>query len=222
MGPGLDRALRRKGILDRPACLAERPANFRNSSISIPTAPFRACPSVRRDLSLAPDADASVEDQQGWRARLWMTTRMLQQSAELLPDSVPTRCPLRSSAWACYCRKNAPLGVTLRAIDRTLTHDECNHQKRIASIARRIEARGLAKRCARLNSPTCPTSTASYPIGLIVLHPGQCSPTRSVGTRCDRSISAVPAILEPSANRLGSGSRSSRGAPDRRIAWCYP
>ncbi len=130
MGLGLDRLLMlRKGI---PDIRLLRSSDARVHRQLLDLEPYRAVssmPPVRRDLSLALDSDASVEDLgDAVRAALGDDANVV-ESVELLSqtpyDALPASAIERMGALPS--QKNALVRVTLRALDRTLTHDECNH-----------------------------------------------------------------------------------------------
>jgi phenylalanyl-tRNA synthetase alpha chain len=129
MGLGLDRLLMlRKGIDDIRLLRATDP---RIAKQMLDLAPYRAVsmmPPVRRDLSIAVGAPLAAEEL-GDHVREALGDRAtLVESVELLSST-----PASELAAAAVARlgiaahqHNLLVRVTLRALDRTLTHDECN------------------------------------------------------------------------------------------------
>lgn len=129
MGLGLDRILMlRKGIDDLRLVRSSDPRVQRQMRDLAPYLPVSAMPSVRRDLSLAVAADADVETLgDGVREALAERAEMIEAIEVLsetpygaLPPAAISRMGLSAD------QKNVLLRVTLRALDRTLTHAECN------------------------------------------------------------------------------------------------
>jgi phenylalanyl-tRNA synthetase alpha chain len=129
MGLGLDRLLMlRKGIPDIRLLRATDP---RIASQLLDLAPYRAVsvmPPVRRDLSIvverATDAEQlgdEVRAALGERAELVEHVELLSTTTyDALPDAARARLGIAPG------QLNLLVRVTLRALDRTLTHDECN------------------------------------------------------------------------------------------------
>jgi phenylalanyl-tRNA synthetase alpha chain len=129
MGLGLDRLLMlRKGINDIRLLRATDP---RIADQLLDLAPYRAVsmmPPVRRDLSIvvaaALDAEAlgdRVRGALGDRAALVESVEVLSATPhDALPAPAIARLGIAPGQWNLLVR------ITLRALDRTLTHDECN------------------------------------------------------------------------------------------------
>lgn len=129
MGLGLDRLLMlRKGIDDIRLLRASDP---RIASQLVDLAPYRAVstmPPVRRDLSLVLDGPAEAEEL-GDRIRAALGERAeLIESVEVVAttpyDGLPPAAVGRLGI--VPGQHNVLVRITLRALDRTLTHDECN------------------------------------------------------------------------------------------------
>jgi phenylalanyl-tRNA synthetase alpha chain len=129
MGLGLDRLLMlRKGISDIRLLRSTDPRVHRQL---LDLAPYRAVssmPPVRRDLSLALERDTSLEDL-GDRVRAALGNDAdVVESVELLSrtpyESLPASAIARMGVLPS--QENALVRVTLRALERTLTHEECN------------------------------------------------------------------------------------------------
>jgi phenylalanyl-tRNA synthetase alpha chain len=129
MGLGLDRiVMLRKGIDDIRLLRATDP---RIAMQMLDLEPYRAVsmmPPVRRDLSIVVD-DVIEPEQLGDRVRAALGDRAeLVEAVEIvsstpyesLPDAARTRLGIAPG------QHNLLLRVVLRAIDRSLTHDECN------------------------------------------------------------------------------------------------
>jgi len=129
MGIGLDRILMLRKGLDDIRLL--RSANPRIVSQLLDLEPYRpvsSMPEVRRDLSLVLD-EAQTPEELGdaVRAALGERTELVESvqvrsetPCAALPPSAVKRMGI------CPGQKNVLLRVVLRALDRTLTHDECN------------------------------------------------------------------------------------------------
>ena len=129
MGLGLDRLLmRRKGIDDIRLL---RAADARVASQMLDLSPYRpvsTMPPVRRDLSIAV-ATGTTDEDLGDRVR-----SALRDDAELVESvAVVERTPASALSELARARiglgeeqENVLLRVVLRAVDRTLTHAECN------------------------------------------------------------------------------------------------
>jgi len=93
--------------------------------------PYRAVscmPEVRRDLSLVVDGDTTAEEI-GDRVRAALGARADQvEAVELLAETPYQELPPAAIARLGIApgQKNALVRVVLRALDRTLTGDECN------------------------------------------------------------------------------------------------
>jgi phenylalanyl-tRNA synthetase alpha chain len=129
MGVGLDRLLMlRKGIDDIRLLRSEDP---RIAAQMLDLSPYRAVsamPPVRRDLSLALEGSATPEElgdavraALGGRADLVESVEVLSETPYGgLPEAARQRLGLAAD------QKNVLLRVVLRALDRSLTHAECN------------------------------------------------------------------------------------------------
>ncbi|PTL84487.1 hypothetical protein [Vitiosangium sp. GDMCC 1.1324] len=129
MGLGLDRILMlRKGLDDIRLLRAEEP---RIASQLLDLEPYRevsSMPAVRRDLSLVLEGDATSEDlgdavraALGSRAEVVESVEVLSETPyEVLPSTAVRRLGISPG------QKNVLLRVVLRALDRSLTHAECN------------------------------------------------------------------------------------------------
>lgn len=129
MGLGLDRLLMlRKGVPDIRLLRFEDP---RIAAQMLDLAPYREVsrqPPVRRDLSIAVEPGTSVEEL-GDRVRA-----ALGDDAVLVESvTIESRTPARELSEVARARiglsleqENVLLRVVLRAVDRTLTHPECN------------------------------------------------------------------------------------------------
>lgn len=129
MGLGLDRILMlRKGLDDIRLLRSSDP---RVSHQMRDLAPYRvvsSMPPVRRDLSLAVAADTTPEELgDGLRSALAERADDV-ECVELLAETAYAALPVnaRERLGMLPGQKNALLRVTLRALDRTLTHAECN------------------------------------------------------------------------------------------------
>jgi phenylalanyl-tRNA synthetase alpha chain len=88
-------------------------------------------PPVSRDLSLALDAGTSDEDlgdrvreALGEKADIVELVRILSETPyDALPEAARQRLGIRPG------QKNVLLRVVLRALDRSLTHEECNRHR---------------------------------------------------------------------------------------------
>jgi phenylalanyl-tRNA synthetase alpha chain len=127
MGLGLDRlVMLRKGIDDIRLLRATDP---RIASQLLDLAPYRpvsAMPPVRRDLSIVVDEPIDAE-QLGDRVRAAIDTDLI-ECVELLTTTPYDELPAAARARLGIApgQLNLLVRVTLRALDRTLTHDECN------------------------------------------------------------------------------------------------
>lgn len=147
IGLGLDRILMlRKAIPDIRLLRATDP---RIASQMQDLAPYREVsmmPPVQRDLSIAVDevdleviGDA-VRTALGERAALVEQIELVSETAY---DALPS--PARARLGMSPGQKNALIRITLRAIDRSLTHDECNA---LRDEAYRVLHRGSASQWA--------------------------------------------------------------------------
>ncbi|WP_239014861.1 hypothetical protein [Archangium violaceum] len=129
MGLGMDRILMlRKGLDDIRLLRAEDP---RICSQMLDLEPYRevsSMPAVRRDLSLVLEDDATSEElgdvvraALGSRAEVVESVEVLSETPyEALPPAAVQRLGISPG------QKNVLLRVVLRALDRSLTHAECN------------------------------------------------------------------------------------------------
>jgi len=129
MGLGLDRLLMlRKGIDDIRLLRATDPRIARQMLDLSPYTPVSVMPPVRRDLSIVLDHALDAE-QLGDRVRAALIDRAeLVESVELVSVTPYEDLPpaARARLGIAPHQLNALVRVTLRALDRTLTHDECN------------------------------------------------------------------------------------------------
>jgi phenylalanyl-tRNA synthetase alpha chain len=127
MGLGLDRlVMLRKGIDDIRLLRATDP---RIASQLLDLAPYRpvsVMPPVRRDLSIVVDEPIDAE-QLGDQVRAAIDTDLI-ECVELLSTTPHDELPAaaRTRLGIAPGQLNVLVRVTLRALDRTLTHDECN------------------------------------------------------------------------------------------------
>jgi phenylalanyl-tRNA synthetase alpha chain len=138
MGLGMDRILMlRKGLDDIRLLRSEQP---RIASQMLDLEPYRevsSMPEVRRDLSLVLDGDATSEElgdvvraALGPRAEVVETVEVLSETpCEALPPAAVKRLGISPG------QKNVLLRVVLRALDRSLTHAECNELRDIIYAA---------------------------------------------------------------------------------------
>ncbi|MFY0526485.1 hypothetical protein ACN28I_26205 [Archangium gephyra] len=129
MGLGMDRILMlRKGLDDIRLLRAEDP---RIASQMLELEPYRevsSMPAVRRDLSLVLEGDATHEEL-GDRARAALGSRAdVVESVEVLSETPYEALPPTAIRRLGISpgQKNVLLRVVLRALDRSLTHAECN------------------------------------------------------------------------------------------------
>ena len=129
MGLGLDRVLMlRKGIDDIRLLRSVDPRIAGQMQDLAPYRPVSAMPPVRRDLSLAVGESTTAEElgdavraALGERANLVESVTVLSETpGPALPAAARERLGLLPG------QKNVLLRVVLRALDRTLTHQECN------------------------------------------------------------------------------------------------
>ncbi|APR79331.1 Phenylalanyl-tRNA synthetase alpha chain [Minicystis rosea] len=129
MGLGLDRILMlRKGVDDIRLLRATDPRVAAQMLDLSPYRPVSVMPAVRRDLSIATAADITSEEigdavrgALGDRAELIESIEVISETPyEALPHAAVTRIGMAPG------QKNVLLRITLRAVDRSLTHAECN------------------------------------------------------------------------------------------------
>lgn len=115
-----------------------------------PYRPVSSMPAVRRDLSVALDADARVENLGDQVREALADDADLVESVELLSETPYAELPPAAIARMGVepHQKNALVRVVLRALDRTLTHDECNALRdRIYAALHRGSTSEWAQRC---------------------------------------------------------------------------
>jgi phenylalanyl-tRNA synthetase alpha chain len=129
LGLGLDRLLMlRKGIDDIRLLRSSDERVARQMLDLEPYRPVSAMPAVRRDLSLAVAADADGEELgDRVRAALGADADVI-ESMEILAETPYERLPAAAveRMGVSPGQKNVLLRVVLRALDRSLTHGECN------------------------------------------------------------------------------------------------
>lgn len=151
MGIGLDRVLMvQKGIGDI-RLLRSSDARIARQMLDLePYRPVSSMPAVRRDLSVALDADARVENLGDQVREALADDADLVESVELLSETPYAELPPAAIARMGVepHQKNALVRVVLRALDRTLTHDECNALRdRIYAALHRGSTSEWAQRC---------------------------------------------------------------------------
>ena len=129
MGLGLDRILMlRKGI-DDIRLLRSRDPRVRAQMLDLaPYRPVSCMPPVRRDLSVVLEAETTAEEL-GDHVRLALGERAGEvESVEVLSETACDALPAAARARLGIApgQKNVLLRVSLRALERTLTHAECN------------------------------------------------------------------------------------------------
>jgi phenylalanyl-tRNA synthetase alpha chain len=132
LGLGLDRLLMlRKGIPDIRLLRSADPRIAGQMTDLAAYRPVSAMPAVRRDLSVAVDADDTAEDL-GDRVRESLgpdadaveeVTVLAETPYDLLPPQAVARLGIRP------CHKNVLVRVGLRHLERTLTDGEANHMR---------------------------------------------------------------------------------------------
>jgi phenylalanyl-tRNA synthetase alpha chain len=129
MGLGLDRILMLRKGLDDIRLLRSADPRIASQLLDLePYVPVSSMPAVRRDVSLAL-AEEDTPEELGDAVRAALGDRAeLVESVEVLSET-----PYRALPPAAVARmgiapgqKNVLLRVVLRALDRTLTHEECN------------------------------------------------------------------------------------------------
>lgn len=153
LGLGLDRVLMlRKGV---PDIRLLRSADPRVASQMLDLRPYRSVssrPAVRRDLSIAVPVDDALEDL-GDRVRtaLGEDAGLVEEVAVLAESPRAALSPeARERLGIAPGQKNALVRVTLRALDRTLTHREAN---RLRDGIYAALHRGRARQWASAPSP---------------------------------------------------------------------
>lgn len=160
MGLGLDRLLMlRKGIGDIRLLRATDPRIAGQLLDLAPYRPVSMMPPVRRDLSVVVDEAVDAE-QVGDQVRAAVDAELVEQVEllsttpyEALPDAARARLGIAPG------QVNLLVRVTLRALDRTLTHDECNELR--DAIYTAIH-RGAVQQLIN-HRPSASTSGASEP-----------------------------------------------------------
>jgi phenylalanyl-tRNA synthetase alpha chain len=129
LGLGLDRLLMlRKGINDIRLLRSSDERVARQMLDLEPYRPVSTMPAVRRDLSLAVAADARGEDiGDRVRAALGVEAEVIESMA-ILSETPYERLPAAAieRMGVSPLQKNVLLRIVLRALDRSLTHGECN------------------------------------------------------------------------------------------------
>jgi phenylalanyl-tRNA synthetase alpha chain len=129
MGVGLDRILMLRKGLDDIRLLRSADPRIASQLLDLePYRPVSSMPEVRRDLSLVlPEEQTpeelgdAVREALGARAELVESVQVLSETpCSALPPAAVKRLGISPG------QKNVLLRVVLRALDRTLTHDECN------------------------------------------------------------------------------------------------
>ncbi|EYF01724.1 Phenylalanyl-tRNA synthetase alpha chain [Chondromyces apiculatus DSM 436] len=129
MGLGLDRlVMLRKGLDDIRTLRATDPRIAAQMLDLSPYHAVSAMPPVHRDLSLVVEGDDTLEElgdrvrgALGTRAEVVEAVSLLSETpCHALPEAARARLGIRQG------QRNVLLRVTLRALDRTLTHPECN------------------------------------------------------------------------------------------------
>jgi phenylalanyl-tRNA synthetase alpha chain len=129
MGLGLDRILMLRKGLDDIRLLRSADPRIATQLLDLePYRPVSSMPEVRRDVSLVlPEEQTpeelgdAVREALGARAELVESVQVLSETpCSALPPSAVKRLGISPG------QKNVLLRVVLRALDRTLTHDECN------------------------------------------------------------------------------------------------
>ncbi|MFB9690096.1 hypothetical protein [Amycolatopsis plumensis] len=127
LGMGLDRmVMLRKGIPDIRLLRSTEPAVAAQLTDLAPYRPVSALPPVRRDLSIAVDADDRAEDL-GDRVREALGEDVV-ESVEILQETPYARLPAQARArlGATPDQKNLLVRLVLRPLDRTLSDHEAN------------------------------------------------------------------------------------------------
>lgn len=129
MGLGLDRVLMLRKGLDDIRLLRSADPRIASQLLDLePYRPVSSMPQVRRDLSIVLDEQQTPEElgdavraALGEQAELVEAVQVLSETPHAaLPPSAVKRMGISPG------QKNVLLRVVLRALDRTLTHDECN------------------------------------------------------------------------------------------------
>lgn len=129
MGLGLDRILMLRKGLDDIRILRSADPRIASQLMDLePYRPVSSMPEVRRDVSLVlPEEQTpeelgdAVREALGERAELVETVQVLSETpCSALPPAAVKRLGISPG------QKNVLVRVVLRALDRTLTHDECN------------------------------------------------------------------------------------------------
>jgi len=129
MGLGLDRlVMLRKGLDDIRLLRSNEPRVAGQMLDLEPYRPVSTMPAVDRDLSIVLDGDDTLEDlgdrvraALGDRAEVVEAVSVLSETPhDALPEAARTRLGIAPG------QRNVLLRVVLRALDRSLTHAECN------------------------------------------------------------------------------------------------
>jgi phenylalanyl-tRNA synthetase alpha chain len=130
LGLGLDRLLMlRKGIDDIRLLRAGDPRIAAQMLDLAPYRPVSSMPPVRRDLSIVVDAPGPDAEQLGDEVRAALGDRAsLVETVEIVSTTPCAQLPPAALARLGIApdQLNMLVRVTLRSLDRTLTHDECN------------------------------------------------------------------------------------------------
>jgi phenylalanyl-tRNA synthetase alpha chain len=129
MGVGLDRILMLRKGLDDIRLLRSTEPRIASQMLDLePYRPVSAMPAVRRDLSLVLDEETTPEEL-GDRVRAALGARAeLVESVEVRSETPYAALPAAAVRRLGIApgQKNVLLRVVLCALDRTLTHEECN------------------------------------------------------------------------------------------------
>jgi phenylalanyl-tRNA synthetase alpha chain len=129
MGLGMDRLLMlRKGLPDVRLLRAQDPRIRGQLQDLLPYRPVSSMPAVRRDLSVVVDADVTDEALgDAVRSALAQDADVI-ESVQVLGETPYAQLPAAARARLQLGpqQKNALIRVVLRALERSLTHHECN------------------------------------------------------------------------------------------------
>jgi phenylalanyl-tRNA synthetase alpha chain len=157
MGLGLDRILMLRKGLDDIRLLRSADPRIASQLLDLePYVPVSLMPAVRRDLSLAL-AEEDTPEELGDAVRAALGDRAeLVESVEVLSETSYRALPAAAVARMGIApgQKNVLLRVVLRALDRTLTHEECNALRDAiyAALHRGTAWEWAARPVERLNS----------------------------------------------------------------------
>jgi phenylalanyl-tRNA synthetase alpha chain len=129
MGLGLDRILMLRKGLDDIRLLRSKDPRIASQLLDLtPYRPVSSMPAVRRDLSLVLEAEQTPEELgDAVRAALGQRAELV-ESVEVLSETPYAALPPQAVVRLGIVpgQKNVLLRVVLRALERTLTHEECN------------------------------------------------------------------------------------------------